>query len=139
MADIPRVREITPDEISQLGSLPTPMIKSDDDIIFWKSTQSYSDYKIFLNRLNEAVVGYYLPWEPDTHSKVSSIWWCFHGDTDQLLQPVEKLLTLLDTLASWIDEIPPLKTPQRFGNLAFRTWGSRLEEVGCLILPSARC
>lgn len=46
---------------------------------------------------------------------------------------------LLDILAVWIDEIPPLTTPQRFGNLAFRTWGRRLEEVGCLLHPSVRC
>jgi hypothetical protein len=37
---------------------------------------------------------------------------------------------LLDTLEQWIIEIPPLQSPQRFGNLAFRTWGQRLEEVG---------
>lgn len=36
---------------------------------------------------------------------------------------------MLDTLDSWIDDIPALKTPQRFGNLAFRIWGKRLEEV----------
>jgi len=36
---------------------------------------------------------------------------------------------LLDELDRWIDEIPPLPTAQRFGNLAFRTWGKRLEQV----------
>ena len=45
-----------------------------------------------------------------------------------------KLLHLLDTLDQWIEEIPPLNTPQRFGNLAFRTWGARLEEVSELRL-----
>jgi len=108
---VPQLREISLNEISQLGPLPTTRIKTDHDIAFWKSTQSYLDYKIFLTRLNEAVAGHYLPWEPVRQS-----------------QPVEKLLILLDTLAAWIDEIPPLKTPQRFGNLAFRTWGQRLEE-----------
>ena len=38
-------------------------------------------------------------------------------------------MKLLDTLDGWIDEIPPQHSPQRFGNLAFRTWGRRLEEV----------
>ncbi|TDL25553.1 Phosphotyrosyl phosphatase activator [Rickenella mellea] len=38
------------------------------------------------------------------------------------------MVRLLDQLDSWIDEIPPLPTPQRFGNLAFRTWGKRLED-----------
>lgn len=51
------------------------------------------------------------------------------------LQEVKSMLDLLDKLDSWIDEIPPLPTPQRFGNLAFRTWGKRLEDVRsvCLI------
>lgn len=39
------------------------------------------------------------------------------------------VLAALDELDAWIDEIPPLQTPQRFGNLAFRTWGKRLEDV----------
>jgi serine/threonine-protein phosphatase 2A activator len=39
------------------------------------------------------------------------------------------VLGLLDELDRWIDEVPPLPTPQRFGNLAFRTWGERLEQV----------
>lgn len=39
------------------------------------------------------------------------------------------MIHLIDKLDKYIDEIPPLLTPQRFGNLAFRTWGRRLEEV----------
>lgn len=42
---------------------------------------------------------------------------------------VDRLLDLLDTLEQWIIEIPPLQSPQRFGNLAFRTWGQQLEKV----------
>lgn len=38
-------------------------------------------------------------------------------------------MKLLDTLDGWIDDIPPLPTPQRFGNLAFRAWGKRLHDV----------
>lgn len=40
------------------------------------------------------------------------------------------MLVLLGKLDQRIEETPPLQTPQRFGNLAFRTWGKRLEEVG---------
>ncbi len=41
----------------------------------------------------------------------------------------QKVINLLETMLSWIDEIPPLPTPQRFGNKAFRTWVTRLEQV----------
>ena len=39
---------------------------------------------------------------------------------------------MLATLDKWIDEIPPVDQPQRFGNKAYRTWFSRVEEVGKL-------
>lgn len=48
-------------------------------------------------------------------------------------QAATSMLTLLDKLDNWIDEIPPLPTPQRFGNLAFRTWGRKLEDVRYLM------
>ncbi|KAF8885873.1 hypothetical protein CPB84DRAFT_1837853 [Gymnopilus junonius] len=105
------LREISISEAQHLRTLPSLEIRTDDDVEFWKTTQSYMDYGIFLRRLNESVVGYYLPWEPERHS-----------------QPVKSVLAFLDELDHWIDEIPPLQTPQRFGNLAFRTWGQRLEE-----------
>jgi len=49
-----------------------------------------------------------------------------------VIQSVSAILTFLDTLEGWIEDIPPLRSPQRFGNLAFRTWGIRLEEVSHL-------
>jgi hypothetical protein len=36
---------------------------------------------------------------------------------------------VLDTLNNFIDEIPPSTGPRRFGNVAFRDWIRRLEEV----------
>lgn len=78
---------------------------------FWKTTRGYSDFGLFLQRLNEAVVGCYLPFTPLCPS-----------------QHVAAILAVLDKLDRWISEIPPLKTPQRFGNLAFREWGKKLED-----------
>lgn len=46
-----------------------------------------------------------------------------------LRQPVRRLMETLEELDSWIEQIPPRQGPQRFGNLAFRDWGKRLEEV----------
>ncbi|KAF8963092.1 hypothetical protein BDZ97DRAFT_1821716 [Flammula alnicola] len=109
--NLPPLRDISLTAISHLQSTPTLKIHTDDEVEYWKSTRSYNDYKIFLRRLNESVVGYFFPWEPNGHS-----------------QSVEKILALLNELDQWIEEIPPLQTPQRFGNLAFRKWGQRLEE-----------
>ncbi|KAG1851498.1 hypothetical protein C8R48DRAFT_810513 [Suillus tomentosus] len=99
-------------ELPILQVPPELKIRTDQDVEDWKSTIGYADYLLFLRRLSEAVVDYTLPLvNPPKQS-----------------QEIDRILALLDTLSDWVDEIPPLQTPQRFGNLAFRTWGTRLEE-----------
>ncbi|OAX41909.1 Phosphotyrosyl phosphatase activator, partial [Rhizopogon vinicolor AM-OR11-026] len=92
---------------------PELKIRSDQDVEVWKSTRGYADYLLFLHRLSESVVGYMLP--PANLPKQS--------------QEIDRILALLQILSDWVDEISPLQTPQRFGNLAFRSWGTRLEEA----------
>ncbi len=41
----------------------------------------------------------------------------------------QRILNALNELSGWIDEIPPLESPQRFGNRAFKTWIDRMEDV----------
>lgn len=129
MALPPALRQI---RLADLPSLPLPSqkIQTEDDVNVWKNTTGYKDYLLFLSLLNEAVVGVELSWTPPTeievcltHSQYSP------GQHLTSVKSVRKVLDLLDTLESWITEIPPQPTPQRFGNLAFREWGKRLEEV----------
>lgn len=42
---------------------------------------------------------------------------------------VTGILKMLDTLSQWIDEIPAVDQPQRYGNKAFRDFYARLKEV----------
>ncbi|KAI9067713.1 Phosphotyrosyl phosphatase activator [Trametes sanguinea] len=108
-AELPNLREIS---VSELQSKEPPVlrIKTDEDVELWKGTRGYQDYGLFLRRLAGSVVGYELPYsDPDPDKNVAAV------------------IDMLDQLDKWIDEIPPLPTPQRFGNLAFRTWGKRLE------------
>ena len=42
---------------------------------------------------------------------------------------MDKLTGILDTLLAWVDEVPPVKQPMRFGNKAFRTWHAKVAEV----------
>ncbi|KAF9262490.1 Phosphotyrosyl phosphatase activator [Marasmius fiardii PR-910] len=104
------IRQLSLSDLEEF-EVPSQKIRSDHDIQFWRSTRSYHDYAIFLRRLNESVVGHYLPWSSENPS-------------DAIINTIK----LLDTLDSWIDEIPPQEAPQRFGNLSFRKWGARLEE-----------
>ena len=52
---------------------PTPRIKTDEDLEFWKRTRSYRDLGLFLQRLNEAVVGHHLPFTPQSPSEVDGL------------------------------------------------------------------
>jgi len=117
-AALPQLREISLSQETRF-SPPTARIKQDEDVETWRNSKSYRDYAIFLRRLNESVVGCYLPWESGQPSKA-----------------IQSLLMLLDTLDGWVSDIPPLESPQRFGNLAFRTWGKRLEEKADKVLEA---
>lgn len=115
---LPNLREISLSDAAKL-SFPITRIRTDEDVELWKKMPSYRDYTIFLRRLNDSVIGHYLPWNSNQPSKA-----------------ITNLLKLLDTLDEWIDDIPPLQSPQRFGNLAFRTWGKRLEDRADEILSA---
>ncbi|CAL1715873.1 unnamed protein product [Somion occarium] len=109
-AALPPLRQIPISEAARLTP-PKLRIKTDDDVACWRDTRGYHDYGLFLRRLNESVVGYFLPYS-----------------SPSMTQATTSILSMLDKLDSWINEIPPLPTPQRFGNLAFRTWGKKLED-----------
>ncbi|MCO5560214.1 hypothetical protein L7F22_013824 [Adiantum nelumboides] len=43
---------------------------------------------------------------------------------------VRTLAHILDLMIEWVDDIPPLQQPARYGNPAFRDWQARLQEQG---------
>ncbi|XP_038983658.1 serine/threonine-protein phosphatase 2A activator-like, partial [Phoenix dactylifera] len=52
-----------------------------------------------------------------------------------LSQTLTSLVSLLQTLTSWSDEIPPLPHPARYGNPAYRSWHARLSAEARALLP----
>lgn len=46
-----------------------------------------------------------------------------------IFQTIENLVAMIDKMSKWIDEIPPIDQPQRFGNKAFRDYFKRVKEV----------
>lgn len=128
-ASLPQLRRIPLSKLAKLG-VAKPKIRTDGDVLTWKTKQSYQDYAVFLRRLNESVVSQFLPWA-SSPTPVRALSPSFNGPyLIPSCQAITRTLELLNTLDLWIDEIPPLQSAQRFGNLAFRTWGARLEEVG---------
>lgn len=63
---------------------------------------------VFVKHLNESVKG----------KKISSSY--------EVSPNVRKAVDLIEKIASWIDEIPPISQPMRFGNKAFRTFYDRV-------------
>ncbi|KAK6196227.1 hypothetical protein SNE40_001492 [Patella caerulea] len=76
----------------------------------WEKSKAYADLMGLLMTLNKAIQG----------KKIS--------DTYPVSENIIKLLELLEQLDKWLDEIPPIDQPQRFGNKAFRDWFLKLQE-----------
>ncbi|KXN91754.1 Serine/threonine-protein phosphatase 2A activator 1 [Leucoagaricus sp. SymC.cos] len=125
---LPPLPEVPRSKFHDLGPLPSLVIKTEHDVEKWSTTRSYCEYDLFLRRLSESVVGIMQTSFEEAPSQVKHDYNHLNLSLTWSMQSIVKILALLDTLEGWIEEIPPLRTPQRFGNLAFRTWGSRLEE-----------
>jgi len=67
---LPPLREIPLSDLLAKAP-PIPKIKTEEDVEIWKTTRSYSDLGLFLQRLNQAVVGHYLPFTPQSPSQVN--------------------------------------------------------------------
>lgn len=115
MAELHQMTRIVCSQLEAL-SLPELKIKDEADVETWKSTTGYRDYSLFLRDLCDAYA------QPDFN-------------VENLRSGVMKrLVGVLDTLKIWVDEIPPLASSHRFGNLAFRAWGERLHQVSFRLL-----
>ncbi|CAG8459316.1 11228_t:CDS:2 [Funneliformis mosseae] len=89
---------------------PIKRINNQADVDKWVRSEAYLRLIKFTKSLNESVIN-------QGNSKPCHV-----------SEMTQNVINLLETLTSWIDEIPPLPTPQRFGNKAFRTWVTRLEQ-----------
>jgi serine/threonine-protein phosphatase 2A activator len=90
---------------------PAKLINSEADVARFLASVAFDRIVGFLLLLNESVKGKSLDEDHPTSPTIQAI-----GE-------------VLDVLVSWIDEIPPSTGPRRFGNVAFRQWMQRLEEV----------
>lgn len=91
--------------------VPTKEIYEPQDLKKWEESEAYRDLVGFITAINDAVKG----------KKIS--------DSYPVSQTIENLVAMLDKMSNWIDEIPPIDQPQRFGNKAFRDYFKRVKEV----------
>lgn len=90
---------------------PVKCINESADLEVFRKSPAYSRLQDLLSKLSIGV----------TLQQCASESW----DRD-----VVQLLATTDQLSRWIDEIPPVPGPRRFGNIAFRQWHQKLESDG---------
>ncbi|XP_038046919.1 serine/threonine-protein phosphatase 2A activator-like [Patiria miniata] len=89
---------------------PIKRIKSVEHVAAWEKSQAYQDFMGFIMLVNTSVKGKKIT-ECTTSSEIC-----------------KKLIEMLDTLNTWMDEMPPTDQPQRYGNKAYRDWHKKLCE-----------
>ena len=95
----------------QVFQAPVKRISSNNDVQTFLNSIAMQRLLFFLQSVNDAC----------KDKKIS--------EDCQVSPLTQRILDNLDELARWIDEIPPLQSPQRFGNKAFKIWFGRLEKV----------
>lgn len=91
-------------------SIPKKEIFTVQDMPKWEKSEAFTEYMGFVMMINEKVKG----------KKMTS--------PLQMSETIKKCMEMLNKMDTWIDEIPPIDQPQRFGNKAFRIWFERLKE-----------
>jgi serine/threonine-protein phosphatase 2A activator len=89
---------------------PVTKIKSIANLHSYLESETFRCFTQFLEDLNESVRGK-------------------ETTADVVVNPlIEKIFSYFDKCSQWIDEIPPIQQPMRFGNKAFRNWLEKVED-----------
>lgn len=98
---------------------PKRAVLNPTDIKKWEQSCAYQDILGFITSMNIAVKGKKNSSACGTNGVISG------------------LLNTLDTISQWVDDIPPIDQPQRYGNKAFRDLYARLKMESREIIMAA--
>lgn len=90
--------------------IPTKIIQSEEDIRRFRDSSTIKNYLGFIVSLSESIRGH----------KIS--------DPCHVSPVITKIISILQTLIQFVDQIPPLQQSARYGNLAYRDWHNRMTE-----------
>ncbi|KAK0557751.1 Serine/threonine-protein phosphatase 2A activator 1 [Tilletia horrida] len=112
---LPRIDTSHPSVLSAI-SAPVKRIFTDQDLAAFAGSEAHSIYSLFVARLADASIAQpILPLDRGGSDSATS-------------RGFQQILNLFAELDRWTAGIPREGGPQRFGNIAFRKWGQRLEE-----------
>ncbi|KAK6539051.1 Serine/threonine-protein phosphatase 2A activator 1 [Orbilia ellipsospora] len=100
---------------------PRKLINNNEDLPYFLQSKAHHLIVAFIQHFSEAIT----PRGSDTKSTESRF---ANSDSFVVSEPVGQIIELLKTIHALIDEVPPVDGPRRFGNVAFRTWYSTLEQ-----------
>lgn len=93
-------------------NVPRKRIHCNEDLDIFVNSRLHEQFLSFAAELSGAIRG--LECSPERREAASPV--------------IRSLAAMLDEMERWVDEIPPIEQPMRFGNKAFRLWHVRLAE-----------
>ncbi|GLT44863.1 hypothetical protein SLA2020_187370 [Shorea laevis] len=110
LAPVPQSQKVPTISPPFLFQSPSKKIHSPDDIRRFHESETCKNFLGFVVALSESIRGH----------KISDP--CHESST------TTKIVSILEILIHWIDEIPPVQQSSRYGNISYRTWHERLIE-----------
>lgn len=98
---------------------PSRAIGSPADMVHWEKSEARTQLLQFIKLVSEAIAGKPLDYKFEK------------GMTSEV---VLRIISALSTISNLTDEHPPLKTAQRFGNKAFRSWSTAMEKCALSLM-----
>ncbi|PPD85065.1 hypothetical protein GOBAR_DD18018 [Gossypium barbadense] len=90
--------------------IPSKKITSPDDIRKFHDSPTSKNFLGFIVALSESIRG----------RKIS--------DPSHESATVSNIVSIIENLSLWVDQIPPVQQSSRYGNISYRTWHERLTE-----------
>lgn len=108
LAPVPQAQKTPVVSPPYLFQIPVKRIQTPDDIRHFHDSDSGKNFLGFVVSLSESIRSHKIS-DPCHQSPI-----------------LNSILSILQSLIDWVDEIPPVQQSSRYGNLSFRVWQSRL-------------
>lgn len=99
------------EEIEHIYQIPQKGIKSPMDMGIWEKSECYYEIIGFINAVSVSVQGKMISYE------------------SEMSPGIIELLKMFDVLNKLVEDTPVIEQPQRFGNMAYRTWFANMKDV----------
>ncbi|KAH8508747.1 hypothetical protein H0E87_010765 [Populus deltoides] len=110
LAPVPQSQKVPTISLPHTFQSPSKKIQSPDDIRRFINSDSSKNFLGFVVALSESIRAH----------KISDS--CHESTT------LKNIVSVIESLVHWIEEIPPVQQSSRYGNISYRTWHNRLVE-----------